>query len=524
MIFVPVVVGGEITIFLKDLPQIVADQIRAALTFVNEDKAKKLAERIWGAWNDPDFITLWKEEQRRGGDHVLLLPRGFAWPLVQLLRANGCEPVWDDRRSRSPAYPGYFKPFELRDYQATAVAALLQAEQGFLEQPAGAGKTTLMLGLMTYAQQKTLVIVDKAGLVEQWRERAVKFLNLKIDQVGKIGENVWEERDLTICLRQTLWSRLWELDATQWFDNYGLVIFDEGHHLSSETLTEICRRCRSYYLFGTSATPAKSETRGNIVHALVGPIVHKTTREDLYERNILVKPSVEIIRTGFQADFWPTHETDATQSCQVPGCRKNGTEHMHRNNYASVLKKLVEDNNRNEMIAQRIVSERGHVHLVASRQLKHLDLLRKACESAGWDGPIYMLRGEENAAGLSQYIAEAIHEGGQWEMIYEESAGGEEWQQTSHTGEYGKEAIIFSTVADEGLDIPPIDRIHLAFPMRQEAAIIQLVGRCERIYEGKDNSIIVDYSDRCDVFAQQAVERDRVFRYIGFEVNESTHA
>ena len=200
--------------------------------------------------------------------------------------------------------------------------------------------------------------------------------------MGKIGEDVWEERDLTVCLRQTLWSRLWELEATDWFSRWGYVLFDEGHHLASDTLAEICRRSTARLLQGTSATPTKTETKGRVVHSLVGPVVHQTTRDELYEAGVLMRSTVEVIYTGHDDVFWDTHEVGDDEECQVPNCKKIGTAHFHRNNYSSVQKRLVESKVRNAMIAERIVSERGHVHLVASRQLKHLDLLRKAVEDA----------------------------------------------------------------------------------------------------------------------------------------------
>lgn len=495
---VPVQVAGELVINVEHLPEKVLLLIKGALTFPNEDREKAAAEKIWGWWDLPETISLYRLEDRRGGDKVICLPRGFALQLVSGMAAEGLSIKWDDQRVRVPASDGYYTPFILRDYQLEAVMAMLKAEQGFYECPAGGGKTVTMLGLMAYANQSSLVIVDKAGLVEQWRSRAAHYLSLSLDlsderSVGKIGEDVWEERDLTIALRQTLWSRLWELDATKWWRKWGLTDFDEGHHLAADTLGEICRRTVSALMFGNSATPAKSPTKGRVVHALVGPVIATTTRQRLYDLGVLMKPDVHQVPTEFSADFWPTHEATEEKPCEVPNCRKIGTKHSHRNNYTSVLKRLVEDKKRNKLIAEKIVSERGHVHLVPSRQLRHLDLLKKAVEEAGWDGPIFYLRGEENARGESQEIAQAIHD--------------------------SDEAIVFSTVADEGLDIPPIDRTHIVFPMRQDAAVIQLIGRGERVAEGKTESVVYDYIDSgCIVFVGQASERDRVYRMQGYNV------
>lgn len=529
---VPVTVSGELELKIPDLPEHALELIKAALTVVNEDKEKALAEKIFGAWDMPDFINLYKIEQRRGGDHVLLMPRGFAAALVSGLRSLEAEVQWDDRRSRVAAADGYYKPFLLRDYQAAAAVKMISAEQGVYQCPAGGGKTVTALGFCALVQERAIVIIDKAGLLEQWRTRARDFLGLEDDQVGKIGDDKWEERDFTVALRQTLWSRLWEIDATEWFDKFGVVIFDECHHLSGETLGEVARRCRTHYLLGISATPAKSETRGKVVHSLVGPIVAETTRQELYDRGVLMKPTVRAVYTGHDDIFYPTHDAtrdkDGRWKCQLPGCRKGNTHHGHRNNYASVLKNLVEDGGRNAMIGKMIATERGHVHLVNSSQLKHLDLLKHACVDAGWDGPIYMLRGEENAEGLSQPIAEAIADGGFWETYEAKEKNPEtnrmrnvtRMRKVSDEAPHGREAIIFSTVADEGLDIPPIDRVWITFPMRQEAAVIQLVGRGERIAPAKTDSVIIDLRDRCQVFADQALERDRVFRQIGYEINE----
>lgn len=523
-------IAGEIELGVDDLPPMVLDQIKSALTVKNEDREKQLSERVFGAWDLPEWIELYRLEQRRGGDNVICLPRGFAANLVTGLTAMDHQIVWDDQRTSYPAADGYFRPFVMRPYQLQAALALLQAEQGFYECPAGGGKTVTMLGEMAYANQRSLIIVDKAGLVEQWRKRASEFLGLSLDyaderSVGKIGEDVWEERDLTVCLRQTLWSRVWELDATDWFRRVGFVLFDEGHHLSADTLADLCRRCTARMLQGTSATPAKTETKGIIVHSLVGPIVHRTLREVLYEAGVLMKPIVEVNYTGHDDVFWDTHESDADGACKKPGCKKaaDGEAHFHRNNYSSVLKKLVESKERNAMIAARVVADRGHVHLIPSRQLKHLDILRKAIVDAGWDGPVYMLRGAENAEGLSQLIAEAVAAGGQWEMEFIEAVGGEEWVQKTPIGEHGREAVILSTVADEALDIPPIDRVHVVFPMRQEAGTIQLVGRGERVAEGKSDSIIVDWTDRCNVFAQQAEVRHMTYRRVGYQIKEVSH-
>jgi hypothetical protein len=537
-------VASEIEILVDDLDPVFYEQIRAALDFENEEREKAISLRLPGAWELPKTITMYREERRRGGDQVLCLPRGFAAQLAVGAQHHDLQIQWDDKRSTAPSAPGYFRPFALRDYQFKAVMDLLSAEQGIYRAPAGSGKTTSILGLAAHAQQKMLVIIDKAFLLEQWRERASQFLGLSLDldderSVGKIGQDVWEERDLTIALRQTLFSRLWETKATKVFSGYGITILDESQHAgSAETLQEVVRDIPTKMLFGVSATPARTPMQGKVVGALIGPIVAETTRQELYDRGILVRPSFKVIDTEFAADFWKDHDSDLDGNCDVPGCKKT-FQHGHRNNYSSVLKSLVNDEDRNKLIAQQIFSERGHVHLVPSRQLGHLNLLKRALEEEGWDGPIYLLRGEENAAGDSQKIVKAVEAGGHWvspakarkitkrtveKMRAEAEANGEEfvdpneapWVQVAPIGEHGHEAVILSTVADEGFDVPMVDRMWIVFPIRQEAAVIQLIGRCERVSPGKKDAIVNDIRDpRCTIFAEQASERLRVCRYQG---------
>lgn len=514
-------VSSEIEIKVDDLDSVFYEQIRSALTFENEEREKALSLRLPGAWELPKTIVMYREERRRGGEHILCLPRGFAALLVLGAQHNGLQIEWDDKRSSIFSKPGYFRPFGLRDYQISAVMQMLMAEQGIYRAPAGSGKTTSMLGLMAHAQQRTLVITDKAFLLEQWRERACQFLGLSLDldderSVGKIGEDMWEERDLTIALRQTLFSRLWETKATNILARYGITILDESHHAgSAESLQEVVREIPSKMLFGVSATPSRTPMQGQIVGALIGPIVAETSRQELYDRGILVRPSVRVVDTDFQADFWKDHDSSPNGACDNPSCRKK-VPHSHRNNYSSVLKALVNDEERNRLIAREIISERGHVHLVPSRQLNYLNLIKRALEDEGWDGPIYLLRGEENARGESQDIVRAIEAGGVWKIdkkVFKETKE-RVWMQTEPIGDYGHEAVILSTVADEGMDIPMIDREHIVFPMRQEAALIQLVGRCERKSPLKKDAVVIEYRDpRCTIFAEQASERMRVYRY-----------
>jgi superfamily II DNA or RNA helicase len=55
--------------------------------------------------------------------------------------------------------------------------------------------------------------------------------------------------------------------------------------------------------------------------------------------------------------------------------------------------------------------------------------------------------------------------------------------------------VLLSTLADEALDIPRLDRMHLVFPQRNAGLVVQQVGRVERQHPEKKDAVIYDYVD-----------------------------
>jgi superfamily II DNA or RNA helicase len=72
------------------------------------------------------------------------------------------------------------------------------------------------------------------------------------------------------------------------------------------------------------------------------------------------------------------------------------------------------------------------------------------------------------------------------------------------------QAVILSTVAGEGLDIPTIDVIHMPFPTKNGDKVRQIIGRAMRVSEGKTHCLILDYADKkMSVFRTQLSSRVR---------------
>ena len=68
---------------------------------------------------------------------------------------------------------------------------------------------------------------------------------------------------------------------------------------------------------------------------------------------------------------------------------------------------------------------------------------------------------------------------------------------TQAVDDYEKAIAILATyqLAKEGLDVPCLDRLLLATPVKDYAIVVQSVGRIARVCEGKGTPVVYDYVD-----------------------------
>jgi len=106
---------------------------------------------------------------------------------------------------------------------------------GLLDVPCGWGKTAMALYICSQLQVKTLVIVHKSFLVNQWIERIEEFLPSA--RIGKIQgkEMDIQNKDIVIGMLQSLSVKHYSEDT---FSCFGLTIVDECHHISSEVFSQ----------------------------------------------------------------------------------------------------------------------------------------------------------------------------------------------------------------------------------------------------------------------------------------------
>lgn len=471
-------VGSHVVFPCADLPVSVVGRIKTELLIENPVRIEQQKQKIYGWQNLPQYIQLYEERQG-----WMKVPRGYLPELWALRFALPI--VLEDNTVSWPHlhdFPG-MDTEDLREHQREAVRAILNNAQGIIEAPTGSGKTVTALAAWQVTGERGVIVVDKTNIVTQWVERCEHFLGFT---PGIVGDGQWDQQQpLTIAMVQTLCK----LPADDpFFNDFGFACLDECHHVTADTYLRVMESFTSRYRIGVSATPDRDNGLVPVALAVLGPVIHSTPRDRLEKLGLLMKPTVHRIETSFQFSYWGTHTANPGQDCDKPDCARRD-KHGHRNNYAQMLKALVEDDERNELIIRRVLDNKDHRNLVISKRLGHLDRLQQLLDGRL---PSVMLTGRES----TEERAEAVRRAAEGPCV------------------------VFSTLADEALDIPELDRIYLTWPTKSTAVINQQIGRIVRPAEGKTDALVYDFVDSVGPMYRQGMIRWEWYGNEGFR----THA
>lgn len=366
-------------------------------------------------------------------------------------------PPTDDKRP-APAQIGREVRFvgKLRDEtsQNDAFRAAIDAGSGVLSLPCGYGKTTVSLAIAAHLGLRTMIVVHKEFLANQWRERIQQFCpGATIGTVQR--DKVETDNDFVIAMLQTLSMKEHTFEQ---FDSIGTVIVDEAHHICaavfSQSMFKVCPR----HIFGLSATPDRKDGLTKVLHWFMGPTFFSIEREN--------QQQVEVFPIEFDSPVFR----------QAPPCTRFGKISL-----AQMITDLTEMEDRNKMLVALIKkASRG------TRQLLVLSDRRNHCQ--------YLQSIFPETSGL--------YMGGMKEAELQESS---------------TKKIIFGTFsqAHEGLDIPTLDTIILASP---KSDIKQSIGRIMRETAGKKNNPhIYDICDHWSLLFSMYVKRRKVYTEGGFK-------
>jgi superfamily II DNA or RNA helicase len=173
---------------------------------------------------------------------------------------------------------------EPRPYQDEALTRWSDAgSAGVVILPTGAGKTMVAAMAIHTMGLWTLAVVPTLDLLQQWRTALTSSLSLGSDDIGIFGGGEKELKPITIITYDSAALYTHELKR------FGLVVWDECHHLPAPTYRLIAEGAFTPFRLGLSATPERSDMTHLDLDHLIGPEVYRRSPAELTEGRYLAQ-------------------------------------------------------------------------------------------------------------------------------------------------------------------------------------------------------------------------------------------
>ena len=432
------IISNEITII--DPTDEVRQWIYEKMRVPNPEYSNKVKLGLW-VGNTPKDLCLY-----RNSGNSIIIPYGVLKSLFHAFPELRTEKHDCKFAENKPV--NYNVDINLYDYQENAVSSLIQSEGGILQSKAGSGKTRMGIAMICRMGKKTLWLTHTNELLNQSYNAAAEFIDKKL--LGKISAGKMQIADgITFATVQTLSKA--DLNALRY--EWDMIVTDEVHRACGSAtkatmFSKVLNNLAAQYKYGLSATLHRADGLIKCTYALLGGVAH--TVPD----NVVNTMRVEIQRrdTGVQISR-KCLDTDGTLV------------------YARLINYLAEHPARNELITLNIqeLACKGHSIILLSDRVEHLNIIYNMLAK-----PF-----KEYAVILHGKVKKADRE-----IALEQMRNKEKY-------------ILLATyqLAKEGLDVPCLDRLLLATPVKDYAIVVQSVGRIARVCDGKGTPVVYDYVD-----------------------------
>lgn len=229
------------------------------------------------------------------------LPAAEYAPFLRALKAGGVE--WDDQARAYEELPLALRAQrEPRPFQKEALDAWRkQRSAGLVVLPTGAGKSHVALLAMLDRKRSTLVVAPTLDLVRQWYD--LLRTSFAID-VGLLGGGEHTILPVTVTTYDSAYLHMERLG-----NRFGLVVFDECHHLPGESYSLIAKMMIAPFRLGLTATPERADGREEMLDELIGPVCYRKQITELtgeylaeYETERVVLELTEAERAEYEAE------------------------------------------------------------------------------------------------------------------------------------------------------------------------------------------------------------------------------
>ena len=359
----------------------------------------------------------------------------------------------------------------LRDYQQVPVQVFIDAARdkkqrgGILQLPPGWGKTVMALNIIAKLKVKTLIIVHKDFLLNQWIERIDQYIGNA--SVGIIKQKKTEtDNDIVIASLQSIAMRNYDASV---FEGFGMVVIDEVHHMGAEVFSRALFKVNFQYSLGLSATVNRKDGLTKVFKWFLGDIVYKA------------KP-----KKSDELDARIHYYFNSDRSYSNVPLLFNGKPNISR-----LITNICDFKPRTEFIIrelQKIMQkEPDREVIVLSDRRAHLGDIEAALKRVGYDN-------------IGYYV------GGMKQSDLDQSQ-----EKRFILGTYN--------MVSEGFDLPKLNTLVLASP---KGDVEQSIGRIQRqLKEDRNNvPLVLDIVDELSLFINQGNKRKAFYKKKGYQISE----
>ena len=456
-------------------------QLRRMATFSNKQYFQNQAMDMPN-YDESRFIYLGSDEGK-----YIVLPRGLREEILKKFDNAGISYKIEDKRTKGQELNISFRG-ELRESQIPAVETMLENETGILHAATAFGKTVVCCDMIARRGISTLILVDRADLMNQWIKRLEEFLDIdeelpeyqtKTGRTRKrkslIGNLQGAHDTLTGIVDVAMIRSLKKKDGFHpKLKEYAQVYFDECHHAASDSAIEVLQEINAKYVYGVTATPKRGDGKEKINEFLLGPIRYRFTAKDRAEEqniNHLVYPR-------FTRTVKP--------------------HHLSKTPYGNDAYELIRNNDvRDEQIIRDVADcvQAGRTPVVLTKYVDHAKKLSERLKT--YADRLILLTGANGTKARRAQVEELNKVDDSDSLIL----------------------VGTGSLLGEGFDFPRLDTLFMATPVSGENVVEQYVGRLNRDYDGKENVIVYDYVDsHIPKFDKMYSARLKAYIKIGYEL------
>jgi superfamily II DNA or RNA helicase len=403
-------------------------------------------------------------------ENSMRIPRGLALKAAAVLGVN------------IPDFaPGLKEPEEeymagLRDYQKevfrSAAAQLRKIGAATIQMATGAGKSFLAGAMARWLNDngyKVFLVALSKDLVLQLKDYAERAgakdvvavtVQTLVRRLGGDGAEEMEEEDREIYEAYAdEYSSISEDELVKLFKGEKVaVILDEAHHVPAATVRKVMMEAGDGWALriGLTATPWRNDGRDLDIYAFAGTVVEpRITSSFLIQRGFAVPVEIRVVRAP-----------ECTEALELSDMIRMSRRRDGARAFAAIRKAVLECEMRNRFIAELAAGAEKPV-LVITPLVKHAGYLGKMLKELG----------------LKAEVVTGTVKAEKRKEVFDALRRGE------------VEAIVATTLADEGLDLPPLKTLIIALGGRSKTRVLQRIGRLVRPYNGKTHAVAIELED-----------------------------